>query len=201
MTYMERNILDAVRPVAEALESLGIAYYITGSVANSAYGFARTTLDVDLVADLRIEHVNALIENLQDIYYVDAQMVFDAIQHRASFNLVHLPTMIKVDVFIPKNQPFDEIAFQRVQLRTLSKGDEAKDAYPFHIASPEDVILRKLDWYRMGGAVSEHQWKDVVGVLKVQAPTLDYAYLQEWGITLGLKDLLDQAIDDADLQE
>jgi len=186
---IEQDIIAALGPVVEVLEQLGIAYHVGGSVASSAHGIARTTLGVDLVADLQLEHVQPFVEALRTAYYVDAAMVEDAIRRQASFNLIHLPTMIKVDVFIPKGQAFDRAAFRRARQETLAEED-ANNARPFYVASPEDVILRKLEWYKAGGGVSERQWQDVLGVLKVQAEALDHAYLKRWAKRLGLDELL-----------
>ncbi len=194
------DIIDALKPVVEALHALGVAYHIGGSVASSVYGIGRTTLDVDIVADLRLDHVQPFINRLHEAYYVDQNMLTNAIRQRATFNLIHYSTMVKIDLFIPKEQPFDQIAFQRVHKDTLEESVNDTAAYSFYLASPEDVILRKLDWYRMGGGVSERQWNDVLGVLKVQAATLDYAYLRQWADRLGLKELLEQATSEAGLK-
>ncbi len=188
------DILAALTPVADALECLGIAYHIGGSVASSAHGIARTTLDVDLVADLVLSHVRPLVETLQGTYYIDEEMVREAVQQRSSFNVIHLETVLKVDVFVLKARPYDREAFRRMRRDTL---DEAGDAREFYVASPEDVILNKLEWYRLGGGVSDRQWSDVLGVLKVQKDSLDYAYLRRWAVDLGVSDLLDRALEDA----
>ena len=69
-----------------------------------------------------------------------------------------------------------------------------------HLASPEDVILNKLDWYRQGGCVSERQWNDVIGILKIQQPSLDYDYMKHWAAILDLSELLQQALKHADIR-
>jgi hypothetical protein len=112
----------ALDPVADAFEALGISYRVGGSVASSALGVARTTLDIDLVADLRASHVALLVERLQDEYYVDADVIRDAIQRRSSFNVIHLATMVKVDVFVLGARPFDRVSFERAITEPL--GDD-----------------------------------------------------------------------------
>ncbi len=62
------------------------------------------------------------------------------------------------------------------------------------VASAEDTLLAKLEWYRMGGEVSERQWRDVLGALKVQAGALDLEYLHRWASELGVDDLLERAL-------
>jgi hypothetical protein len=188
------DILAAVTPVADAMVELGVAHYIGGSVASSVHGVPRATLDVDLVADLRLEHARGLAELLRASYYVDEDMIRDAIRRRACFNVIHLATMLKVDVFVVKDTPYDRQAFRRMLCDTL---EDTPDARQFFVASPEDTILNKLDWYRLGGFVSERQWRDVLGVLKVQGTSLDRAYLSRWASELGLSDLLARALDEA----
>ena len=188
------DILAALDPVVKAFEKIGVSYYLGGSVASSAYGIARATLDVDLVADLSAQHVNSLTEMLKSDYYIDKEMILDAIKRRSAFNLIHLETMLKVDIFIIKDRPYDGIAFQRKRKDTL---DEEQGAAEFYFASPEDIILNKLEWFQMGGKVSERQWHDVLGIMKVQRELMDKEYLRRWAAELGISDLLEQAFRDA----
>ena len=190
------DVLRALEPVIQVFEALGIRYQIGGSVASSAYGIARSTLDVDLVADLHENHVRPLVEKLHSAYYIDEDRVRDAVGGRSSFNLIHLESVVKIDVFVLKSRPYDAAAFARTRLESLEEGGPARQLC---IASPEDVILNKLDWYRQGGGVSERQWNDVLGVLKVQRSSLDMEYLQRWALVLGLSELLQRARSDADL--
>ena len=188
------DILAALDPVVKAFEKIGVSYYLGGSVASSAYGIARATLDVDLVADLSAQHVNPLTEMLKADYYIDKEMILDAIKRRSSFNIIHLETMLKVDIFIIKDRPYDGVAFQRKRKDTL---DEEQGAAEFYFASPEDIILNKLAWFQMGGKVSERQWHDVLGIMKVQNELMNKEYLRHWAKKLGISDLLEQAFRDA----
>lgn len=190
------DFMVALLGVVELFDHLGIPYYIGGSLASSAYGVARATADVDLIADVRPDQVPTLVTQLQAAYYVDAVMIRDAIVRRASFNLLHLPTMVKVDVFLPKQRAFDAQVAQRVHQDTL---EEAPAARRVNLLSPEDVILTKLEWYRAGNNVSERQWNDVLGVLRVQQATLDRAYLQHWAAALNIADLWEHALQEAGL--
>ena len=192
------DILSSMIPVVDAFEELGVAYYIGGSVASLAHGIYRTTADVDLVADLRMEHVRPLKRLLQSTYYIDEDMIRDAIKRRSEFNLLHLDTMFKVDVFIPKTRPFDQEVRRRVQRSKLNISENTR---LFNLESPEDVILNKLEWYRMGGEVSDRQWNDILGVLKVQGTNLDMSYLRRWAPSLGVADLLERVLVDAGLKE
>jgi hypothetical protein len=190
------NVLSSIIPVVDAFEQLEVTYYIGGSVASLAYGIYRATADVDIIADLRMEHVQPLVQQLQDAYYIDADMIRDAIKHRSEFNVLHLDTMFKVDVFIQKTRPFDREVRRRVQQEKL---DETVSDRLFNLESPEDVILSKLEWYKMGDEVSDRQWNDILGVLKVQGTSLDLAYLRRWASELDVSTLLDRALEDAGL--
>ncbi|OGW59614.1 MAG: hypothetical protein A2Y48_00325 [Nitrospirae bacterium RIFCSPLOW2_12_42_9] len=191
------DILTAIIPVVEAFEKLGTHYYIGGSVASSAYGIARATLDVDMVSDLKTQHVHSLVTMLEASYYIDEEMILEAIKNRSSFNLIHLDTMLKVDVFIVKEGLYHKESFKRRRKDTM---DEDEASVEFYLASPEDIILNKLDWYRMGGCISDRQWHDVIGVLKVQQNLLDMEYLQYWASELELTNLLKQAYSDAGIK-
>ena len=189
------DIATTLTPLAEAFEDLGIAYAIGGSVASSIHGMPRSTLDVDLVANLPAEKASTLVELIQDTYYVSEAMVREAIVRHSSFNLLHLGTFLKVDVFVLGTRAYDHEAFRRMVREALDEQDESVRS--FFVCSAEDTVLSKLEWYRQGGEVSERQWTDVLGVLKVQREALDPDYLRRWAAELGVSDLLTRAIHDA----
>jgi hypothetical protein len=188
------DIIDAIRPIIKAFEKLGILYYIGGSIASSAYGVARATLDVDMVSDLKNEHAFPLAEMLKSEYYIDEEMILDAVKKKSSFNVIHLETMFKVDIFLKKDNPYSEQVFERKRKENLD--EEKSDAY-FFIASSEDILLNKLDWFRIGGEISEKQWSDILGVIKVQGILLDKEYLYHWAEKLGITNLLEKAFEEA----
>ena len=188
------DILGAVRPVVDALDRLGVRHHVGGSVASSALGIARSTLDVDLVADLRSDHVDDLVLALERDYYIDGDMIRDAIRRRSCFNVIHLATMLKVDIFVLGQRPYDLIAFSRAAPVTL---EEDPDARSYLLASAEDTILNKLEWYELGGRVSDRQWGDVLGVLRVRGHALDLTYLRHWADELGIAGLLERALVEA----
>jgi hypothetical protein len=188
------KVLSAMIPVIEVFDSLEIDYYVGGAVASLAHGVYRTTADVDIIADMQLEHVSTFVQQLEEAYYVDADMIKDAIRHGSEFNVIHLDTMFKVDIFLPKKRPFDLEVRRRVQKNELNILEEGSI---FNMESPEDVILTKLEWYNMGGGVSERQWGDVLGVLKVQGSRLDLDYLRHWAAEIGVAGLLEQALEEA----
>lgn len=187
-------ILSSLTPVVEALESLGVPYHIGGSLASSAHGIARASLDVDLVAELGPEAAGPLVERLSSAYYLDEQSVREAAGSSGSFNLIHLDTMVKIDVFVPLPRAFDREAQRRARAERL---EDVPGSRTFLLKSPEDIILTKLEWFAQGGETSSRQWADVLGVLRVQAPVLDLGYLRRWADDLGVVSLLERALDEA----
>jgi hypothetical protein len=186
---MTPDIIAALIPVVEALGKLGVPYYIGGSVASSAHGVIRATNDADLVADLKLEHVSPFAEMLGKEYYLNLNTIKDAVKRRACFNLIHLATMFKVDVFVSKDHPYHRLVFERKYSRTILEDTPRI----FFVASPEDTILSKLEWYRLGDEISDRQWTDVLGVMKAQNENLDRDYLEKWAADLHLGDLLERA--------
>jgi hypothetical protein len=187
------DIIEIIFRVVNVFEKLGVAYHIGGSLASSAFGIARATLDVDIVADIKSKQVTPFVESLREEFYVDAEMINDAIKRHSSFNLIHFETMFKVDVFVLKNRPFDRQAFSRRIQRPVSENGLLQ----LFFATPEDIILNKLEWFKKGGEVSDRQWSDVLGVMKVQGAELDTSYLKQWAEKLGIFNLLEKALKDA----
>ena len=185
----------AITPVIAILDQLGVPYLVGGSVASGVHGEARGTRDVDIVADLRLEHVKSFLEALGDDFYADEDAIRMAIGERSSFNLIHIPAMLKVDIFILKQTPYSQMQISRriPQVLTIAGDTQA------HVATAEDTVLSKLDWYRLGGEISDRQWNDILGVLKTQRERLDRAYLEQWAREIGVADLLERALSDADL--
>ena len=179
--------------VAEILERIGTPYFLGGSLASSLLGEPRSTVDVDLAIVLRSADVGALVAALAPEFYVDESAVRSAVERRSSFNAIHQPTVLKVDFFVLGDAPFDRVQLER---RRLSAALDESDRRVFS-SSPEDLILRKLDWYRHGGGVSDRQWRDVLGVLKVQAERLDLAHLHQWAAVLGLTEVLERAVSES----
>jgi hypothetical protein len=190
------ELLEAVTPVVRALEDLVVAYLVGGSVASAAHGEFRATNDVDLVTELQEEHVDAFVSAIGAGYYADAGAIRTAVRRRATFNLIHLDTMLKVDVFVSRCRPYDAEAMRR---RVLQQYGDIEAPSTLHLASPEDVVLAKLAWFRSGGGVSERQWRDVLGVLRVQGAKVDVAYLRRWSAELDVGDLLERALQQSGL--
>jgi len=195
-TVMEDAIWLALK-LADILDRLGIPYLVGGSVASSLLGEPRATLDLDLVIDIQSSQIESLIAVLNAEFYISMDAVYDAVQRKTSFKIVHLESLEKADFFVLDNDVFSQANLQRRQLYTLP----GKSGQSIYIYSSEDIILQKLRWYRLGFSQSDRQWRDILGVLKVKAERLDFIYLREWGQTLELSDLLDRALLESGLQE
>ncbi|MBC8183005.1 hypothetical protein H8E88_18025 [candidate division KSB1 bacterium] len=187
------NFTDPIKVmsiVTTNLENLGIRYYLVGSVASSVYGIPRATNDVDIVAEIYRPHINQLVESFSEQFYIDGDMIQDAINNKSSFNIIHLDSMTKVDVFILKDTDYAHNEMERRKRHKIEDEPEIS----IYISSPEDVILEKLSWYKLGGSISDRQWQDIVGVIKIQSSNLDMSYLNFWAKKLQLLDLLNKIL-------
>ncbi len=187
------ELFPALAPVVSAFDKIGIRYYIGGSISSSIHGIPRTTMDIDIIADIKQDHIEALYLTLEPDYYIDKTMILEAIRRHSSFNIIHFDSMMKIDIFVLKKREFDREAFKR---KKLAVQDIGGSRFEYFISSPEDIILSKLEWFKMGGEVSERQWRDIIGVLKVQENKLDMEYLQKWIDRLHLSDLWERLLEE-----
>ena len=187
----EFNELDVAILVARALESLGLRYLIGGSLASSLHGVPRSSHDADMLAEVPQTRADDIARLLEPQFYVDANMIRDAIRHRISFNVIHYDSGFKVDVFVLTND-----AMPQEEMRRRQPHDVGDAAGPVFFATAEDMVLQKLAWYRAGGESSDRQWTDVLGILKVKGSTLDFAYVRRWAPVMGVADLLERLVKD-----
>ena len=193
MTPARPEALQVALRVIEVFERLGVEYHLGGSYASSIHGVPRQTQDVDLVADLAPQHVEPLVAALGSEFYADSEPARRAVEQRSSFNLLHLPSGVKVDVFCLGDSAFDRSELERAQ-PTRIYGD---DPVTIRVKSAEDTVLRKLQWYRMGGETSDRQWSDVLGCLG--AADRDVECMRRWARSLRVADLLDRALAAAEI--
>jgi hypothetical protein len=172
--------------IAALLERLGIPYHVGGSVASSAHGMYRASADVDFVIDPSEAQLDALARALEPEFYISRSAMAEALLHRSTFNAIDDRTSFKVDFFIKGAAPFDTEELRR-SVRVMVGGHEVL------LKSPEDTILRKLEWFRRGGEVSDRQWQDVLSVLAAARGQLDEVHLDRWASQLGVAGLLDRA--------
>ena len=180
--------------VTDALDRLGVRYVLGGSLASAVHGVVRATMDADILAELKLADADALYTALSPTFYADAEAIRDAIAHGSSFNLIHLQSAFKIDIFVPRLRPFEESELVRGARHVV----ELPSGRTICVASREDTLLAKLEWYRSGGEVSERQWRDVLGIIRVVGDALDLDYARTWSRALGVEDLLDRALGQAD---
>ncbi|MEW6184222.1 MAG: hypothetical protein AB1585_00620 [Thermodesulfobacteriota bacterium] len=185
--------LQITTRLVQEFEKLGIPYLVGGSLASSLHGIPRATNDVDLVADIKQEHISSLVGALEAEFYIDGETIKEAIRQQRSFNVIHLATMFKIDIFLLKP---DSASQEEMKRRERYQFSETPNQGLF-MASAEDVIVQKLFWFQSGGSVSERQWTDVLGVLQVQGDQLDFTYLERMARHRGVYELLLQAMKDA----
>jgi hypothetical protein len=182
--------LEIVRIAANALEALRVPYLVGGSLASSLHGIPRSTLDADLVVDLGPHSIAPLAARLKPDFYLDEDAMREAVRMRSCFNVIHLATIFKIDLFLLKNDEFSLNEMKRRKRAGLNE-DPEKDLY---VASAEDTLLHKLHWFRAGAEVSERQWRDAMGIVRVQGDSLDRGYLTRMAGTMGVKELLDRLL-------
>lgn len=183
------DLVLAIRPIKTVLESLNIRYFVGGSVASSYHGAMRSTMDVDLVAVVSLEQLESLLAAVTDEFYASETAIRAAIVNRTSFNLIHLPTSFKVDVFVSRGRPFDESSFARAAICYIGSPENGVEV---PIASIEDILAAKLDWYRIGDEVSERQWNDMTRLVQLHGTRIDWKYLHSVAAEIGVSDLLER---------
>jgi hypothetical protein len=181
-------LAQAFQELLAALDRTETPFVVVGSVASGAHGLARLTNDIDIVVDLPSERVAAFCEELGPAFYADVDMAARAVAAGRSFNLIHLASAYKFDLFPVGNDAFGRSELARREF--TAGGVTGLENIEFPVASAEDTILAKLIWFRKGGEVSDRQWSDILGIVKVQADRLDLAYLRKWAETLAVLDLL-----------
>lgn len=173
---------ELLENVVRVLERLHIPYIVTGSVAAMAYGEPRLTNDIDIVADVRMVHIPGLLDAFPaDEFYISDGMIRDAILRKTQFNIIHPASGLKVDVIILKDTPFDRSRFSRARILAPS------ESYKANFASPEDVIIKKMEYYREGG--SEKHLRDIAGIIKISSDQVDNRYIDKWARELGLEEI------------
>lgn len=176
------ELYELLQKIAETFERLEIPYLITGAVASMAYGEPRLTNDIDLVADVDENHIADLLAAFPpDEFYMSREMILQAIRQRGQFNIIHPASGLKLDIIIRQDTPFDRSRFARI--RRISPAE----SYQANFASPEDVMIKKMEYYREGG--SEKHLRDITGILKISGKEVDESYVSEWAERLGLTEI------------
>lgn len=181
------DAIDVALRVTDVLDRIGVVHTIGGSIASSVAGEPRSTIDVDIVVALEERHVAALAAELHADFYVDEAALARAVRERRSTNLIHQATQTKIGLFVAGGTPLDET--QLARRREVDLGGRRIFVHP-----PEDILLQKLRWFRLGGEVSDRQWRDILGIVRVQAAGLDREYLRRQAPAIDVTDLLERAL-------
>ncbi len=189
-----QGLLDLLARVASVLDDLEIPYALGGSVASSFFGEPRATADIDVAVQMDSRSGEAFLARVQPEFYVPMNSARAALESCSSFNLLDAERGLKVDLFVLGDGLLDRRQIERRVPISLS-GSGAL----LWVTSPEDQILRKLEWFRAGGEVSDRQWRDIVGLILVRADNLDVDDLRRTADEVGLAALLDRALGDGRL--
>jgi hypothetical protein len=178
--------------VADALDECQVPYSVGGSLASSFSGEPRASIDVDMLVHMTAAQVGPFLDTLGDSFYADADSLRRAVEGGTSTNLIHRPSGIKIDLFVARSV----LDARQLERRQRLKVESNPDRF-LYVHSPEDILLQKLHWFRLGGTVSERQWRDVLSVIVVQGPRLDRDYLAAMAPVVGVADLLARAYREA----
>lgn len=170
---------ELMQKAVELLERLGAPYRIVGSMASTAYGEARFTNDIDVLVDLREEQVEDVAQEFRaPEYYISLAAAREAIRERRQFNIIHIPSGLKLDVIQRKDTEFGQLDI------TGGRRLKSEGRYDAWFASPENVILMKLRYFQDGA--SEKHLRDVASMLMIQGAAIDRDYLSAWAVRLGV---------------
>lgn len=165
--------------LADVLNRGEVRYFISGSVASMHYGEARMTRDIDVVVHLRYGDIGTLLEAFQQPeFYLERLAILDALQHDGQFNAIQVPTGMKVDFMCAEASPYNKVRFERSRRVPFAPGID------IWFSAPEDVILKKLEYYKEGG--SDKHSRDIASMIKVSGETFDREYLERWAAALGV---------------
>lgn len=182
-----------LKQLTDVLDSLDIPYAIGGSIASSVYGRVRFTQDADINVIALAGKAEGFYAAIERDFYISKEAMHQAISRRGSFNVIHVASAFKIDIFIRADEDFDRQLFLR---RNRVKLDESLD-HLFDVVSAEDILLLKLQWYEASGCISERQWSDALGIVAVQGDLLDTEYLRDFAGRLGLVATLEKLMEES----
>ncbi len=190
----ELREIQVLERLAEVLDTLGIPYAIGGSIASSVYGTVRFTRDADIAMLSFPSAADRFYALLKDEFYINEEAMQQALGCCGTFNIIHFETAFKIDIFLLGPSEFEQQLLVRSKLVRLGETDESELCF----VSPEDVILLKLRRLAESEDFEEDQWEDILGVLAIQGRVLDQQHLTDYAKTLGVEDLLERAIAEAE---
>ncbi len=188
MTSGLDDIASALKALATAFVASETRYFIGGSLASSMQGEFRATNHIDVVCNLLPKTFDRFLAALGDQFLVDHVALRSAVERGTTFNIIHEPSFIKIDLFFARSE------FQLLELERAILVELSGFGLSLYVATPEDIILAKLNWYKKGGETSERQWADIRGVMRTQGARLDYSYLAHWAEKLNVHELLNRML-------
>ena len=184
------SLADAFKLLRSALEQAGVRFAIGGSWASTAFGEPRFTNDIDILAEFTEENLDRFLLYLPKTFYVDREDARKALRGGRPFNVIYMPMASKFDFFPASAFPLGLLELERA----IYLADTELSETPTPFVTPEDILLAKLHWFRLGGEVSEVQWRDLEGIVRGCAGTLDRQYLDSSAARLEVSDLLDKLL-------
>jgi len=176
------ELFELLERVTKFFEGRQIQYFVTGGIASAAYGEPRLTNDIDIVAAITMKHIPDVIKAFPpEEFYVSEEAIRDAIRRHGQFNIIHPSSGLKIDVIIGRDSEFDRSRFSRI------RRIQPAEPYQANFASPEDVIIKKMEYYREGG--SDKHLRDITGILKVAGEEIDRVYIDSWAQRLDLVEI------------
>lgn len=180
--------------LARALGAADVRYAVGGSIASSRYGEFRATNDIDILVEVGPVTVRRLVTALADAFHVDREAADRAAQSGGTFTAIHLKEFVKIDFFVATEEKLHRLQIERREAVVVDPS-----APPVYFTSAEDTILAKLVWYHRSDSVLERQLRDVAGILKTRGRELDLTYLGHAATSLGVRDLLADALEESGL--
>ena len=186
MTYTPspEDMVSVLRTLVLIFDRVPLPYCIGGSFASSIHGEFRATNDIDILSIFSDNSLEPFILNVRKSFSFEETTLRTAVSGKNTFSLIHLDSMVKID-FYPRGEAFELEQIKRAIAVKIPNSDLS-----IKVSSPEDILLAKLRWFRLGGQVSDRQWRDIQGIVRVQGPRLDQIYLEKWSMALGIEDLL-----------
>lgn len=182
LAFIMPDELIALKTVIERLEKGAIPYMVSGSMAAAHYSTPRMTRDIDIVVEIGALHVQPMMALFSKDFYIDEEMIGEAVKEQRMFNVIHNATMVKIDFVVRKNEPYRQTEFKR--RKQVQFGD-----IKIWIVSAEDLVISKLFWAK--DSHSEQQLKDVENIMQSQ-PNIDRPYMESWIKSLGLEKLYER---------
>jgi hypothetical protein len=180
---------ELLRHVCKILEELELPYLVTGSQATIAFGEPRFTNDIDVVVALTPERLDSFVSCFPaEEFYLSRIAATDAIARRSMFNIIHPSSGLKIDVIIPDTTSYEQSRFDRGRKVQIAPDFVAT------FSSPEDVIIKKLQFYKIGN--SDRHLRDIAGVLKISGDVIDREYISTYATQFGVSDVWQRVLNE-----